>query len=306
MNFIKTTFPSAYDGLMLEATLFIPKEKPKGIIQIAHGMAEHKERYFDFMKFLCEHRYLCIIHDHRGHGKSIQEDSDFGYFYTDQIDGIVQDLYQITKYVKHEYPNLPVFLFAHSMGTLVARNYMKQYDKEVEKVILCGIPTQNILVPLALLLTKASIMVCGGKHRNKLLNFLSFHPYNHGYTLKNAWLSSDENVVKQYNENTNCGFIFTNNGFLNLFQMLKRAYEKKDWKVQHPALPILLIAGENDPVIQNKKKFYETEQFLREVGYTFISSKLYSGKRHELLNEKNKIEVYQDILNFLRNENSSL
>lgn len=88
--------------------------------------------------------------------------------------------------------------------------------------------------------------------------------------------------------------------------MLKRAYEKKDWKVQHPTLPILLIAGENDPVIQNKKKFYETEQFLREVGYTFISSKLYSGKRHELLNEKNKTEVYQDILNFVRNENSSL
>ena len=302
MEYITKTISSEYDGLLLEALLLVPEGKPKGIIHISHGMSEDKERYLAFMNFLVEYHYICVIHDHRGHGKSVKDRKDLGYFYTDKTDGIIQDLHQITMYIKQEYPNLPVYLFAHSMGTLVARNYMKRYDAEVEKVILCGIPTKNPFTSFALFLSKLSTKLWGGKRRNHLLNFLAFQPYNLGYKIKNSWLCSDENIVKQYNDDPYCGFVFTNNGFLNLFQMLKDAYEKNDWQVHHVSLPILLIGGEDDPVIQNKKKFYETERFLQSLGYVEVKGKLYKGKRHELLNEINKKEVYQDILDFYQSE----
>ena len=115
---------SSYDGLSLEI-LCVESENPKGIVQISHGMAENKERYIPFMKFLAKHGYTTVIHDHRGHGKSVRKQEDLGYFYNGKEKAIVEDLHQITLWIKEEYPNLPVYLLGHSMGTLVARNYIK-------------------------------------------------------------------------------------------------------------------------------------------------------------------------------------
>ena len=93
-------------------------------------MSEHKERYYEFMKYLSENGYICVIHDHRGHGASVKV-MHLGYFYTEDINYIIEDLYQVTKYVKEKYPNLKINLFAHSMGTLVARGYLKKYDDKI-------------------------------------------------------------------------------------------------------------------------------------------------------------------------------
>ena len=122
---------SEKDCLQLEVAILEPKEKPKGIVQISHGMSEHKERYYEFMKYLSENGYICVIHDHRGHGASVKNKRDLGYFYTEDINYIIDDLYQITKYIKNKYPDLKINLFAHSMGTLVARGYMQKYDNEI-------------------------------------------------------------------------------------------------------------------------------------------------------------------------------
>ena len=96
-----------------------------------------------------------------------------------------------------------------------------------------------------------------------------------------------------------CGYIFTNNGFINLFKLLKEAYNKEEWTVNNPNLDILVIAGKQDPVIQSEEKFMGLVSFLKGLGYKNIASKLYEGKRHELLNEKENIKIYEDILGFI-------
>ena len=296
----KLEINSLFDGLTLSILILKPKGKIKGIVQIAHGMAEHKERYFPFMEFLAKHGYIAVIHDHRGHGNSVKRKEDLGYFYTRDSAYIVDDLYQVTEYIKEKYPNLEVALFSHSMGTLVSRCYIEKYDKEIKKLILCGPPTKNNLVDIGILSAKLMILLNGEHHRSNLLQKLTFGSYNQGYKIENSWVCSDEHSVEQYNKDELCGYIFTNNGFLNLYQLMKQAYKKKNFKVQNERLSIFMIAGEKDPVIQSNKKFEQLKQFLNEVGYQKISTKLYSNRRHEILNGLSKEEVYQDVLEFLK------
>lgn len=157
---------SSYDGLSLEI-LCVESENPKGIVQISHGMAENKERYLPLMEFFSEHGYTAVMHDHRGHGKSVRQQEDLGYFYNGKEKAIVEDLHQITLWIKEEYPNLPVYLLGHSMGTLVARNYIKKYDNEIKKLILTGPPCKNPAVDIGLLLAKIQKKIKGDKYRSK-------------------------------------------------------------------------------------------------------------------------------------------
>lgn len=298
MDIRKYKLTSKFDGLRLDVEEIVP-DRIRGIVQISHGMAEHKERYEDFMKFLAEHDYMTVIHDHRGHGNSVNDLVELGYFYTEDIQGIIEDLHQVTSWIKEQYPGLPIYLFSHSMGTLVARNYMKKYDAEIEKLILCGPPTKNAGAVSALLMAKASRSMKGGMYRNRYIHNLAFKGYDREEKIVNNWLSTDTEQVEAYNKNPLCGYVFTNNGFINLFQLMQEAFSTKGWEKNNLMLPILMIAGEEDPVIQSREKFEQLEQFLKELGYSNIKSKLYSGMRHELLNERNKEQVYQEILAFI-------
>lgn len=290
---------SKKDNLDLEIAIIEPVGSPKAIVQFSHGMSEHKERYFDFMEYLAAAGYLCVIHDHRGHGASVKNKNDLGYFYTEEISYIVDDLYQVTEYIKGEYPNLKVILFSHSMGTLVARNYLKKYDDAVYKVILCGPPTKNPLTGFAIFFAKVLNKFYKKNTPNTLLNTMTFGSYNTKKKIENAWICSNAEQVAKYNNDVLCGYIFTTNGFINLYKLMKGAFDKRDWQVKNEKMPILLIAGKDDPVIQNVQKFQELDSFLRNIGYQDVNSKLYEGMRHELLNETNKQIVYEDVLKFI-------
>ena len=119
---------SHHDRLLLHGLVVRPEQEPcRGILQVAHGMCEHKERYLPFLQEMADHGYLCIIHDHRGHGESVRQPEDLGYFYPDGGTAIVSDLYQVTRWIREQYPELPLYLFGHSMGSLVVRCYLKRY-----------------------------------------------------------------------------------------------------------------------------------------------------------------------------------
>lgn len=293
---------SEKDDLNLSVSIIEPKGEAKGIVQISHGMAEHKERYYDFMKYLSENGYICVIHDHRGHGASVKDKKDLGYFYSENIDFIVDDLYKITKYIKNKYPNLKVTLFSHSMGTLVARNYLKKYDDEINKIILCGPPTKNSLSTVGIIIAKILTLFYKKNTPNKILNNMTFGNYNKKEKLENGWISENIENVKNYNEDKLCGYIFTTNGFINLYKLMKKAFDKKDWKLKNKELKLYVIAGENDPVIQNKIKFESLVKFLKEIGYRNVKAKLYKNMKHEILNEKDNKKVYEDILNFINEQ----
>lgn len=301
MNKKMLTVKSECDGLDLDITIIEPECEIKGIFQISHGMAEHKERYYKFMEYLAKNGYVTVIHDHRGHGKSVKENNDLGYFYDNSAEYIVKDLHQITKLIKNLYPDKPITLFGHSMGSMVVRKYIKKYDNEINKLIVCGSPSKNKYANIWLNTAKLVGKLKGEKYRSKLIQKLAFGSYSSKKEKSaNSWICSNEETVKKYDEDELCGFIFTANGFQNLFKLMIEIYDKNGWNLNNKNLPILFIAGGNDPVIMSKEKWIESQEFLKSIGYNNIQNKLYDGMRHEILNEKESNVVYDDILNFIK------
>lgn len=293
------TIYSNCDGLTLSTAIFIPEEEVKGIVQISHGMAEHKERYFSFMEYLTERNYVVVINDHRGHGESVRDKNDLGYFYDESGEYIVKDLHQITLYMKERFPGKPVYLFGHSMGSMAVRMYIKKYDSEIDKLIVCGSPSKNPLVDVALFVVRLQKLFKGDRYRSRLIQNLAFGSYNKNIDKPisdNAWLSSDENNVQNYDSDDLCGFIFTLNGFRNLFLLMKEIYITSGWALKNKDLPIMFIAGRDDPVIVSEDKWNESREFLQKLGYTNVRGKLYKGLRHEILNENIKENIYDDIV----------
>ena len=296
------TLTSKCDRLPISVAVIAPDQDIKAIIQISHGMSEHKERYYDFMKHLAANGYATVINDHRGHGKSVKSADDLGYFYESHAEYIVEDLHQVTKYTKNLFPDKEVILFGHSMGSMVVRKYIKKYDSDISKLIVCGSPSKNPLIDAGVFITKLVKAVKGDHYRSKLINDLTFGNYNKA--LKdiisvNSWICSNEDNVREYDNDELCGFIFTTNGFENLFNLMKDIYSNKGWNVTNPGLPILFIAGSDDPVTMGKKRWLLSQSFLRDIGYKNISCKYYKGLRHELLNEKCNKMIYTDILSFI-------
>lgn len=302
MNERNIKIKSQCDNLELDVTAFIPETEIKGIFQISHGMAEHKERYFEFMKFLTNEGYVTIINDHRGHGNSVKNEEDLGYFYDNTATYIVEDLHQITNYIKGLYPNKKMILFGHSMGSMVVRKYIKKYDADIDKLIVCGSPSKNPYAKIGLNFAKVIGKIKGEKYRSKFIQNLAFGNYNKSFknaNSSNSWICSNEHTVQKYDNDKLCGFIFTANGFQNLFNLMIDIYNSDEWILKNKELPILFIAGSEDPVIINKKKWIDSQEFLRKIGYKDIKNKLYDGLRHEILNEKNNQEIYADILKFI-------
>ncbi len=300
MERIETTLKSDHDGLALGLSIFIP-EHPRGILQLVHGMAEHRERYYDFMEYCAKQGYIVAIHDHRGHGASVKSADDYGYFYADGAEAIVEDVYQVNRYLRERHTNLPLALFGHSMGSLVVRCYMQQYDQTVNGLIVCGSPSQRFGAKLGLLSVKLVKALKGDRYRSPFINHLLFGSYNQKFgevTSPNSWIVSDPAVVAAYDDDPRDGFIFTTNGFEALLNLASRAYTKTGWQMRNTGAPIFFIAGADDPCIIDEKHFTKAVDFMRQRGYVDVMSKLYPGMRHEILNEVGKAEVWQDVVDW--------
>lgn len=293
---------SIHDGLPLSVLSLEPDQPPRAVVQLVHGMAEHKERYLPFMKFLAEHGFASVIHDHRGHGASVRSPEDLGHPCQNGAEGFVEDTHQITSYIKKHFPGLPLILFGHSMGSLIVRAYARYYDGEISQLIVCGSPSRNADAALSAgrALARLQRRLFGGAHKSRLMDVLVFGGYHRKFRENlNAWICSDPEVVRAYNESDLCGFSFSIEGYLALFDLLEEAYQKEGWLLQNPRLPILFVSGREDPCLMRPAKFKEAVERMREAGYRDVSGKLYPGMRHEILNEKGKAQVYKDLLNFI-------
>ena len=295
------TIISKFDALPLSCLIYEPKGKPKGIVQLVHGMCEYKDRYQPFMEFLCKNGYIVECHDHRGHGDSAQRAEDRGYFNDFKANAIVQDAIQITEYLRGQYPNLPLTLFGHSMGSMVVRCYIQEHDDLIDKLIVCGSPSENPLAGLAIGLTKTIRVFRGARHRSKLLTYLAIGKGDKRFPGegKGAWLSANRENIHEYAADPKCNFLFTCNGFENLFRLMKKTYTKKRYQVKNPNLPIHFVSGSDDPVMDSEKAWQKSVDLLKEVGYKQVTGKLYEGLRHEILKEKNADEQFNDLLKFI-------
>lgn len=281
------------DGLKLYVSLFIPKGKPKGIVQFAHGMVEHQIYYYDFLEYLCKCGYLCVINDHRGHGKSVKSEDDLGYFYEENGDYVVEDLHQITEYVKKEYKDLDVYLFGHSMGSLIVRKYIKKYDKDIKKLVVCGSPSINKITGLGLFLCRVFKLFKGDRYRSKFLNGLALTN-----DTPDKWLTTNKEYAEEYKNDKYCSYVFTVNGFINLIKLVRDTYSKDGWSLNNKSLDIYFIAGRSDMVIKNEKEFLRSINFLKDRGYSNITYKLYDDCYHAIFKDKEE-EVFKDVLDFI-------
>ena len=283
---------SSSDGTKLYTTYFIPKNKPKGIIQFSHGMCEYQDYYYDMMEFFTNKGYITIINDHRGHGKSIKSNKDLGFFYDETGKYVVEDLYDVTKFIKEKYKKLPVYMFGHSMGSLIVRSYIKKYDKEIDKLIVCGSPSlRNAKVECKLL--KMIRTIKGERYRSETLKKMALSKGN-----LDTWLSINKEYIDAYRNDPKCNYLFTVNGYINISNMLIDVYSKDGWALNNKKLKVLFIAGENDPIIINETKWHKSMDFLKNVGYKNVEYILYDGCKHAVFKDDEKL-VCEDILNFI-------
>lgn len=294
------TLTSDFDGLTLHVLVVEPNGERKGIFQILHGMCEYKERYLPLMEFFAANGYVAVCHDQRGHGDSVLDEKDRGYFYEYSGNAIVDDAAQVTRFIKTEYPNLPVTLFGHSMGSMVARCYLQKYDRQVEKAIICGSPSKNPMAGMAIFVEKCIRLFKGARHRSKMLAYLSTGKGDENFPGegKGAWLSRNREIIDEYYASPKSNYKFTCNGFENLFKLMRNTYHKNLYAVKNPDMPILFVAGGDDAVIVSKEKWLDAIEFMRKVGYTNVDGKLYDGYRHEIHNDIGNEVPLADLLAF--------
>ncbi len=291
--------PSLFDGTKLSVLVTVPDSEPVGLVQFCHGMAEYKERYLPFMSWLSEQGFVCLIHDHRGHGQSVACADDLGYFGARGNEAVVEDTHQMTLRLRELYPGLPLTLFGHSMGSLIVRCYLQRYDADLDALVVSGCVAANPAGAAGLGLVKALKLFKGERHRSAFITKMAFGTYNKNIPdakSPNAWLNTDEQAVAAYDADPLCGFTFTLNGYEALFKLIIGCYDAKAFGLAKPGLPIHFVSGSCDPCLTDAAHFRAAVDFLKERGYTSVTDTLFEGLRHEVLNEPTRMTVYADVL----------
>ncbi|WP_300281545.1 alpha/beta hydrolase [Peptacetobacter sp.] len=278
--------------------------KIKGIVQISHGMAENAKRYEGFAKKLTDSGYIVYIHDHRGHGESEDSLENLGYLARENgFDFLVEDMKLLTNIIRKENQGVPVYLFGHSMGSFAAQKYLIDYSDSINAIILSGscgdFGTElKMITPIISCIEK----VHGERHRSKILDNLIFGGNNKQFKnprTKFDWLSRDEKEVDKYIADNKCGFLCTTAFYRDFINGLKYIENKKNLSKLTKCVPILILSGDKDPIGKNGKGVQNLYERYKAFGVKDVSMKLYKDARHEILNETNKDEVMQDIVEWL-------
>jgi alpha-beta hydrolase superfamily lysophospholipase len=279
------------------------KVEARGIVQIAHGMAEHAGRYERFADLLTSHGYIVYANDHRGHGRTAGDLKNVGYLGRDGFSGMVLDMKYLSEHIRGENLDLPLILFGHSMGSFLAQAYIQKWGQDLDGLILSGSNGQRGLdLKLGIIIARIQNFLLGEKRPSRLLNRLSFGAYNASFKPVRTpfdWLSTDTKEVDKYIKDPYCGGVFTTSFFLDFFLFLDQLYDREQASKIAKDLPIYIISGAMDPVGEEGKGVQRLIDFYKELGLRCVSSRLYLGARHELVNEVNRDEVMSDILNWL-------
>ncbi len=297
-------FKSKVDGKEIHAVKYIPEGEIVAILQIAHGMVEYIERYEAFAEFLCGKGILVVGNDHRGHGSTAKSDDEFGYFKKESpTEAVLSDLKQLTDIIKAENPDLPYFLLGHSMGSFFARRYISEFGKELSGAIIMGTGCQpRILVKSGKLLTRLISLFKDDHHRSPFIENIAFGAYNKKFEPKRTdkdWLTKDEAIVDKYIAEKRCSFSFTLNGYYGMFNCIDSLYNKKNLEKMPKNLPVLFVSGSDDPVGDFEKGVRRACSHFEKVGMENIKLKFYKNDRHEILNETDRVSIYEDLYSWL-------
>ncbi len=295
-------YPSAGQGT-IHGYRWEPEGAPKAVVQIVHGIAEHIGRYEDFARFLNSHGILVVAEDHMGHGGSVGEKDVKGYF-TGGWFKAVQDTYRLLCNTRMEYPQLPYFLLGHSMGSFMTRTLIAKHpDCGLTGVIISG--TGWIHSALVNTATAACTLVGkrnGFQKPNALLQSMVFGGYNNRIEHKRTdydWLSRDPKEVDAYLADPMCGFLATVGLLRDMMTGIRYIQDPVHLARMKMTTPVLFISGSEDPVGGYSQGVKQAANAFRQAGVEDVTVKLYPLCRHELLNEINKVDVYNYLIKWM-------
>ena len=304
-SFQEFTFTSSTGMNRIRAKKYLPDGEAKAIVQIAHGIAEHIDRYAEFMEFLAGNGYIVVANDHLGHGKSINGPEDLGFFAArDGWNYVLRDMEKLHDRTVKEHPGLPYVMFGHSMGSFLTRTYLIQYPGKYNAAILSGTGHQaKAMVLSGYALASAAVKLYGPRKVGDKLNSIAFGAYNNGFENPRTefdWLSRDEAQVDKYIADPLCGFVATVSLFRDMMGGIKFITDQKNINSMSRTQPVYFMSGDCDPVGDNGKGVERAYKAFCDAGLHDVMIRLYPGGRHEMLNEVNKYDVYQDILAWIQ------
>ncbi|MCR5417312.1 MAG: alpha/beta hydrolase [Lachnospiraceae bacterium] len=301
-------FDSRDGETSLYAAVWKPDTDPVAVVQIIHGMNEYIDRYDRFARFLAAQGFYVTGEDHLGHGRSVPEGGTFGYFTAhDPVTVLVRDIHRLKKLTQEKFPGVPYYILGHSMGSLLLRNYLQKYGTGINGALIMGTGTESKLkIFSGGALIKLLTLIKGDKYVSKKVVALTFGGYLSHIEQPGTmydWVTGDETELEKYVNDPLCtGFTFTLNGFGALVEMSRRMQDKKLMEQLPKKLPILILSGTEDPVGawgRDPQELYDT---YINMDMTKTAIKLYPGLRHEILNEKERDKVFDDILHWLRQQ----
>lgn len=286
------------DEYELELHVFEVKDA-KAVVQLIHGMEEHQERYEPFIKYLNEHGFTVVSSNLRGHGSNAPFLGHFkdrkGYV------ELIHDQKQITDYIKENYADVPTYIFAHSMGTIITRVLLEEHSKMYQKVVLSGYPNFQNGAYVGVLVSNVIKTFKGPKYKSKFLSNLSIGQFNKAIQNPKTdvdWVCANESVVKNYIDDPYCGIGFTCSAFNDLYHLVISMHNPRHYHNVNEELKLFMIRGLEDPCTGGTVGANDSRKILTKAGFKNIEYKDYPKMRHEILNEEDKMQVYEDVLKF--------
>ncbi|MDO5755841.1 MAG: alpha/beta fold hydrolase [Tissierellia bacterium] len=280
---------TGYRKLTLKGSLF-EVEGAKAIVHIIHGMKEHRKRYHDFMAYLQRNRIASICYDQRGHGESLSKEYPLGHM--ENMDELLRDQEEIFWETRKKYENIPYIIVGHSFGSLIARQWIRKYNPPAHGLILSGAPHFQGISAIGLVLQKLLDGQKPSHHKNPIITKI-------GEFDDISWVCANEKTMEEYRKDPLCtGYTYTDKAHRTVWESV--------WQLKFPQRidnlhlkKVLFLAGEDDPITGGPTGINDSIGRLKKQGYLEIKSIVYPKMKHEILNERNRKEVYWDILNFI-------
>jgi alpha-beta hydrolase superfamily lysophospholipase len=280
-----------------------PEGAAKAVLQIIHGMAEHSARYTRLAGRLTDAGYVVYAHDLPGHGPMASPGSrgHFGDRHGWRV--ALTSVREVQRLAQREHGGLPLVMLGHSMGSFLLQHFVADSASGLAGAVLSattGDPGPRLQVGLALVRIEAALF--GLRHPSAVGERLSFGAFNRRFRPARTpfdWLSRDPAEVDRYVADPHCGFRCSTGLWIELLQVARQLTEPNRLRRIPRALPVLMLAGEDDPVSDGARGPRALADKYRQVGLRDVEVRTYPSGRHELFNDVCRDEVTADLLGWL-------
>ena len=288
----------SFDGAKIFCREWNEVGHPKAVMLILHGMVEHCARYHEFAKYMNMRGVVVFSMDLRAHGQTVGDSQKIGKYSGDLAKDVVSDAVYFADKLIEKY-NLPLIVLGHSYGSFMLQRFVQVYHKHSLAIFVGSAYMKgNSSVGLGKFVAKITKFFCGKNAKAKLIYKLSFGTYGKNFENGN-WLTSDEEKFQEYVKDEYCGAVCSANFYVSFFSHLKNIYKSEYLNQIDKNIPMLITSGEDDPVGGKKADLvHKLANMYRDLGVEIVDEKIWGAKRHEILNETNRLEVYKYIGDF--------